>query len=112
LSDKNIVVDVDALFEIGDHGHHVEIFLQLLHRDIVWLLCVKLHEPNLMLTLISAAKCKWFHILVQSHWTTVYVHVASQHETLFKHIVVGLLIHSTAIIALVAMLISFGDVYE
>jgi hypothetical protein len=42
----------------------------------------------------------------------VYVHVASQHEALLKHIVVGLLIHSTAIIALVAMLISFGDVYE
>jgi hypothetical protein len=65
-----------------------------------------------MLTLISASKGKLFHILVQSHWTTVYVHVASQHETLFKHIVVALLIHSTAIIALVAMLISFGDVYE
>jgi hypothetical protein len=65
-----------------------------------------------MLTLISAAKCKLFHILVQSHRTTVYVHIASQHETLLKHIVVGLLIHSTAIIALVTMLISFGDVYE
>jgi len=112
LSDKNIVVDVDALFEIGDHGHHVEIFLQLLHSDIVWLICVKLHEPNLMLTLISASKGKLFHILVQSHWTTVYVDIASQHETLFKHIVVALLIHSTAIIAFVAMLISFGNVYE
>jgi hypothetical protein len=112
LSDKNVVVDVDALLEIGNHGHHVEVFLQLLHSDIVWLICVKLHEPYLMLTLISAAKSKLFHILVQSHWTTVYVHIASQHETLLKHIVVGLLIHSTAIIALVAMLISFGDVYE
>jgi hypothetical protein len=112
LGDKNIVVDVDALFEIGDHGHHVEIILQLFHGDIVWLICVEFHEPNLMLTLILAAKCKLFHILVQSHWTTVYVHVASQHEALFKHIVVALLIHSTAIIALVAMLISFGDVYE
>jgi len=49
---------------------------------------------------------------VQSHWTTVYVHIASQHEALLKHIVVALLIHSTAIITLVAMLISFGDVYE
>ena len=52
-----------------------------------------------MLTLISAAKSKFFHIAVQSHWTTVYVHIASQHEALLKHIVVRLLIHSTAIIA-------------
>jgi hypothetical protein len=65
-----------------------------------------------MLTLISAAKCKLFHIAMQSHWSTVYDHIASQHETLLKHIVVALLIHSTAILALVAMLISFGDVYE
>jgi hypothetical protein len=65
-----------------------------------------------VLPLISAAKSKFFHILVQSHRTTVYVHVASQHEALLKHIVVGLLIHSTTIIALVAMLISFGNINQ